>query len=179
MKAIMAGYDVGRSILVLDRHGDLLFDSYNGFRLFAKDLSDRQYYRMGWHAAIGQVIVQAKVIGRQSGLEFIPLTMRTIGGDGPDGLLAVLTLVPDQLIPDIQICPVCGFVVLQDGNVLASSHSLSTANQDIAARVQFDGEYGQRSLDVRGVDLSIHWRRSAKYGLIFVYYAAQEVIVDE
>jgi hypothetical protein len=85
----------------------------------------------------------------------------------------VLTFDPDAIIPGVKVCSSCGFFVLKGRKVIASSHSLSSANEDVAARLSFEGSYGQIALDVRGVPLSVHWRKSDTYGLVFGYYEAE------
>lgn len=179
LKYIAEGQEVARSILVLDRSGELLFDSYNRRRFFSSDLSDRNYFLDGWGAPLGKPTVHDPVVGKQSGLGFIPVTLKVMAAEPVNEKLLMMTLIPEALIPDVKICSSCGFIVLKDRKVLAASHAMSTANEDIASRLRFEGAYGQMQIEVRGIPLSVHWRKSSKFELDFVYYSPLEGFPDE
>ena len=177
LAAAMDGVDIGRSVLAINRQGVLQFDSYNRLRFVKPDLSDREYVINGLAAPTGQVALHAPVFGRQSGLPFLPLTYSS--PVDPSGRLLMMTFLPDRLIPDIPVCTTCGFLVLMKGEVIASSHALSTANEDLAARLKFDGEYGQTNLTVRGMELAVSWQKSDKHGVVFLYYSGGAGFLDE
>lgn len=177
LSTIMDGVTVARSMLSINRAGELEFDSYNSIRFLFSDLSDRQYVKDGFALDAGDLGIHAPVFGRQSGLMFVPVTRKTLAAPGSERLL-VLTLDPQQLIPDLPVCNVCGFFVLHRGRVIAASQALSDVNEDVAARVNFEGKYGAVQLTVRQMPIAAHWRRDDLTDLIFVYYQARGVADD-
>lgn len=165
---IAQSQDVFRSILVLDSDGVLTCDSVNRIMLLPPDLSQRQYFLDGVRGPAGAASIHQPVMGKNSGLPFIPVTVPGLNG----GVVAA-TVDPNALIPVRAYCPTCGAIVVLDGAVVASSAQLSSANQDIVARLEFDGLYGQKTIEVRGMDISIEWQRSRLFdGLVFATYEA-------
>ena len=153
-----------RSLLILNSDGQLVCDSFNSVRFYRPDLSDRDYVIDGYRA-VGEKINHV-VVGKQSGLTFIP-----ISAVRPDGGLSVVTVIPEALIPPQVFCAACGALVLLDRQVIASSSQFSTLNEDIASRVNFHGSYGNIDVQLRGMIINVSWYRSQQFeNLIYVTY---------
>lgn len=158
-----------RSLLAIDQDGQLYCDSYNRFRIFSADLSSRSYFLNGRLMPLGDLKIHEPVVGKQSGIPFIPITSRTSGN-----AVIVATFEPSRLIPVRTYCVTCGALVVHEGKVIAVSARLNSANEDVAARMSFDGAYGQKDIVLRGMNVSIEWKRSELFNdLIYVTYKGE------
>lgn len=170
LQPIVADIDtIARSILVIDQDGTLICDSFNRVRFTRPDLSDREYVRAGRQLPSGSASLEMPVAGRQSGLGFFPMVVPSL----KEGVVAA-TIDPNTLLPTRPYCSTCGLFVLYRGEVVAASSELTETNNDLVARVHFEGQFGQRNLSVRGFELNIEWRRSTfDPELIYVGYFAK------
>lgn len=173
LKAILGEVQTARSLLAVDADGTLLFDSFNPTVLVAPDLSGRDYFTKGITADSGQMIIHSPVVGKQSGLRFIPLTMKKAVENASGEVLVLMTFDPSALLPKIDWCPSCGGIIIRGDEVLAASSVLSDANQDIAARLPFMGSYGRQEILIRGLVVEVDWRKSESFDIIFVVYHAR------
>ncbi|UWQ29896.1 hypothetical protein [Leisingera sp. M523] len=174
LKGILNDNQHFRSILALDESGTLKFDSFNFLPfLGAKDLSDRRYFKDTTDAKAKVMVIGAPVIGRQSGQSFVPLSMAVPVGRKRKQPVVVLTVPPESLLPKAHMCPFCGVSIISSGEVIASNRPLSEMNKTVLKGMAFDGLYGAENLEVRGMSVTVHWRRSEEYNVIFVYYEAR------
>ncbi|WP_321832287.1 hypothetical protein [Thalassovita sp.] len=165
-----------RSILAIDNEGQLRFDSFNMVKfLGASDLSRRAYFSSTTNAASKQMIVNSPIVAKQSGRVTIPLTMAVPNGNGRFQEVVALMADPEALLPKVETCGFCGVLLAKGGEVLVSNHFMSEINEAIVARLEFTGHYGMVELTVRGMDVSVHWKRSASTDLVFVFYEATPI----
>lgn len=162
-----------RAILALDENGRLMFDSFNPvpFRGGA-DLSQRQYFRDTTHREAMQLFVFPSVVGKQSGQRLIPVTMAVPGLGRGNQRVVMISVPPEAMLPKSQLCPVCGVVITSDGQVVASSHPMSEVNEIALSRLTFSGEYGASQIEVRDMPVLVHWRKSTRAKLVYIYYEA-------
>ncbi|MBR9651890.1 hypothetical protein IT775_12240 [Thalassobius aquimarinus] len=172
-KRILNGSTYFRSILAIDENGQLMFDSYNWIPfLGAKDLSQRSYF-LGATNAVGKVLrVGDPVVGKQSGQVFLPFTMAVPNGSGRGQRVVMMTVPPKTMLPSFEVCNFCGVIIALDGKVLVADKPMSDVNEAVISRLTFEGEYGAQELDLRGMTVETHWRKSSRYGVVYLYYRA-------
>lgn len=177
LKKMIEDIDYIRSILVLDHSGKLEFDSFNGpgvwsnLSVFQKDLSQREYFKQGMSAEREMNIHQG-VVGKQSGLQFVPLTYRTRLTLNDQTQLIVLTIAPEPLMSDIEFCNLCGTIIMKKNKVLMAKPALTDIDSAIAERVPMNGDYGSSTLKIRNMKIEVHWRKSKYFDMNFIYYQA-------
>lgn len=173
LSAILNNAAPFRSILALDENGHLEYDSFNPVKfLGAVDLSERDYFRSTSNSAAMRMIVNGPIVAKQSGRMTLPLTMAVPNDRGRFQKVVALMADPDAFLPHVDVCSFCGVVLVKDGGVLASNQLMSEVNAAIVGRMSFSGRYGASEVDVRGMNVSVHWRRSEMADLVFVFYEA-------
>ncbi|EBA18372.1 hypothetical protein RSK20926_11654 [Roseobacter sp. SK209-2-6] len=174
LRQVLNGSPYFRSILAIGEDGILSFDSFNPVPfLGAKDLSDRGYWKAANAAKPKTLVFSPPVVGRQSGMTFVPLAMAVPGGTARRQRVVVLTALPETLLPTSNMCNFCGVSLVQKGKVLVSSRPLSDVNARVIEALNFDGHYGSKSLNVRGLNVTTHWKRSERFGIVLVYYSVE------
>lgn len=182
LKSILNGSEYFRAILALNENGELLFDSFNSVGLQELpsgprlDLSGRKYFRSTTNLPSSTLKISPTEVGKQSGESFIPLTMSVQNETGFNQPVVVLVAPPQAFLPPIEVCSYCGIVMALNGEVLGSNRPMSEINRDVIARMSFDGEYGANQIDLRGMKVNVHWRKSPKTGVVFLFYKADPSI---
>ncbi len=162
-----------RSILAISKNGELLYDSYNAVRYEgAADLSGRSYFRNSTDAEPKTFLIHSPQVGKQSGETFVPMTMAVPNDLERDQAVVALVVPPSIFVPRLDYCAVCGVSVVHSGQVIASSRPMSDINEAILANLSFDGDYGNRIFEVRGMPVNVHWRKAERTGLVYIYYEA-------
>lgn len=178
LKSILNDSKHVRAILAVDENGLLMFDSYNAVPIGATastpsmDLSERYYFKGTTSRPAKELLIHPPVVGRQSGETFVPLTMAVPNKTGFRQSVIVLAVPPSTFIPPLEVCIYCGVVLVHNGNVLASNRPMSDINSDVIARLDFAGRYGASDFELRGMRVQVHWRKSEKTGVVFMYYEA-------
>ncbi|MEM1088181.1 MAG: hypothetical protein AAGH90_10650 [Pseudomonadota bacterium] len=169
--AILNGSESFRSLLAIDANGTLQFDSFNPIPYRqASDLSDREYFLATTAEEPMKLRINAPVVGRQSGEVFIPLTMAVPSPNKTANPIVALVTPPSTLMPSIDICVLCGIALAFNGKIIASSRPMSDVNEVALSRLEFRGTYGAVQIEVRGIDVLVHWRRSTKTGVVYLFY---------
>lgn len=174
LKQIIGEDSPFRSVLAIDRDGQLMFDSYN-WAIFTpvKDLSQREYFRSSTNEPGKEMQIFSPVVGKQSGRYFVPIAMGVPNGADRNQKVVVLTAPPEAFLPSQGLCNYCGVILLKDGRIIASSVPMSEVNEDVASRMLFDGAYGSNDLRIRGMLVTISWRRSSKTDIVYAFYEAK------
>jgi hypothetical protein len=172
-KRILNKSRVFRSILALDENGMLVFDSYNPVPFSeGMDLSGRDYFSETTNAAAMTIRLFPRVVGQQSGETFIPVAMAVPQSRNQNQRVVTLVVPPSSLMPNIQFCAICGVAIASGGRVVASSRPMSEVNEAALSRISFEGEYGARQILVRRMPVLVHWRKSPRNDLVYMYYEA-------
>lgn len=170
-KAIVNGVREVRSMLALDENGMLIFDSFNVLPIEpAMNLSHRKYFNGTTGQRAKKMLIFQPITGHQSGDSFIPAAMAVPGHVDQNQKVVMAVVVPTSLLPDIDLCSFCGAAIALDGSIIASSSPMSAVNEAALGRVSFSGEYGATEIEVRGMAVLVHWRKSRLSKLIYMYY---------
>lgn len=166
-----------RSILAIGRDGTLLHDSYN---LPAPDfnLGDRIYVREAVRQGTEELRINAPVVGRQSGIPFIPITRGQFDVEGNATGVIVGILGPETLLPEDSNCALCVSAVLtSEMDILVSRPSGLTFPDDLMNRIRNSlSETGLELIDINGGKTLVSWTRNAHAGIITV---SAELLPDE
>lgn len=158
-----------RGILALNVNGDLEHYSYN-FPTLAIDLDDRVYLQNALKQENSDLQINAPVVGRQTGLPFIPITRSLFNVESKPTGVIVGILGPETLLPEDSDCAGCISAVLTtDLDVLVSRPAGLLFSQDLMNHI---GE----SLSTTGLKLSqnnggtmlVTWTRNNAAGVITI-----------
>jgi len=150
------GVPGARAIIVVDREGTLLFDSYR-YPASNLDLSERSYFREA--IANSGIVVGQTVIGKTSGANFVPLAKRL--GD----TTIVVVASPFSLL-DLQTeCGDCWNMVLQsDGDVVTMFPPEAKLPRTLTEFVtQAPKPDGTSFVRYHNSVVAIAWRRSSHF----------------
>lgn len=156
-----------RSILAIAVDGTVLHDSYN---LPAPDLNlgDRIYVREAVRQGSGDLRINPPVVGRQSGIPFIPITRGLFNVAGNATGVIVGILGPETLLPEDSNCALCVSMVLT-GNMemLVSRPSGMMVPEDLQRHIEDTlSDTGLEVIKINGVDSFFSWTRNNYAGII-------------
>ncbi len=134
------------------------------------NLSHRNYFRETTGHRAKEMLIYQPVVGQQSGETFIPAAMAVPGPVDQNQRVVMAVVVPQSLLPNIGFCAFCGAAIALEGEIIASSTPMSAINEAALGRLSFTGEYGATEIDVRGMAVLVHWRKSHFSDLIYMYY---------
>ncbi|MCR9235636.1 MAG: hypothetical protein NXI17_03105 [Alphaproteobacteria bacterium] len=158
-----------RSILAIAADGTLLFDSYN---LPAPDinLGDRLYVREAVRQGSGDLRINPPVVGRQSGLPFIPITRGLFNVEGVAIGVVVGIMGPETLLPEDSNCALCVSVVLtSDMDVMVSRPSGLQLSNDLISHINDSMSFtGIELIDINGGLTLFTWTKNNYAGVITV-----------
>lgn len=158
-----------RSILSVSANGTLLHDSYN---LPAPDinLGDRLYVREAVRQGRGDLRINSPVIGRQSGLPFIPITRGLFNVEGEATGVIVGILGPETLLPEDSNCALCVSAVLTSGlEVMVSRPSGLQLSAELTRQIEESVSfYGLELIELNGGLVLFSWNKNNYAGVITI-----------
>lgn len=171
LNRMIEGLPFLRAIIVIDAQGALWCDSIS-YPAARMNLSGRAYFRRFAQAPLHRLSVGAPVVGRSSGLPFIPLGMRlrTPRGDR----IAVAVAIPDALVDQPFRCPSCSTAIVgADGGLLASSPGGYSPPPELVKKVLSSDGSHPIIADISLMTSRIDWRRipNGEFHVIFSKYA--------
>lgn len=168
-RRISTGVPGLRSILAISSDGLLRFDSYN-ITLFKADLSGRKYFKRAMLAKPGEIVLADPVVGKQSGQRFFPVSRAVLNEAGKPIGVVMASMQPEFLLPDVPLCPWCGIAIVLNDKILSSYPVRASLPPEVAEAVKGGGDYGQKNLAISGMNIQMHWLKSDKYPITYVYY---------
>jgi hypothetical protein len=118
LNRMISGLPFIRAIIVIQGNGTLTFDSAS-LPAVNMDLSDRSYFKRAVQGAPHHLWIEPPVVGRSSGVPFLPIASRIPSPNGDWVIVAVV--VPDALIDVSLRCTACSIALLNgDGDLLTA-----------------------------------------------------------
>ena len=159
-----------RAVLGIDPTGQLRYDS---FSLPAPDLnlSGRHYVRKALGAESADLIVGGPVIGKQSGLPFIPLARPYFSINGARLGVVAGVMVPNALIEPVTKCTLCvAATYLETGETLVTYPSGAKLPRELLEEVVLSPDTSSLTrVSLAGTSTIVFWEKIASYGVIAIY----------
>ncbi|MEH6728730.1 MAG: hypothetical protein V7703_21505 [Hyphomicrobiales bacterium] len=165
-----------RAILAVNANGELAHDSYSlpGLGL---DLEDRLYLQDALKLENSDLQISAPVIGRKTGLPFIPITRSLFNVENKPTGVIVGILGPETLLPDDSDCASCISAVLTtDLDILVSRPTGLQFSDDLLNHIQESlSATGLKLVEKKGGKMLVTWTRSSAAGVVTI---AGELLSD-
>lgn len=158
-----------RSILAVGADGTLMHDSYN-LPSPDIDLGDRIYVREAVRQGSGDLRINTPVVGRLSGLPFIPITRGLFNVEGEAIGVIVGILGPETLLPEDSNCALCVSAVLtSDMDILVSRPSGVQLSEELIHHIDESmSSTGLKLIKRNGTMKLFTWTRNNHAGVITV-----------
>jgi hypothetical protein len=158
-----------RGILALSVDGDLKYYSYN-FPTLTIDLEDRAYLKNALQQENSDLQINPPVVGRQTGLPFIPITRSQFNVESKPTGVIVGILSPETLLPDDSDCASCISAVLtSDLDVLVSRPAGLQLSQDLMNHIGDSlSTTGLKLSNNNGGTMLVTWTRNNAAGIITI-----------
>lgn len=118
LNRMISGLPFIRAIIVIQGNGTLTFDSA-ALPATNMDLSDRRYFQRAVQGAPHRLWIEPPVVGRSSGMPFIPMASRIQSPQGDWVVVAVV--VPDALIEQPLRCTACSVALFNGDNEMLAA----------------------------------------------------------
>lgn len=159
LKRLASGIPGARAIIVIDDDGALLHDSYR-FPVARLDLSDRQYFKDASRS--NGLVVGTMVVGRTSGLSFIPIAKRS----GPYTIAAIAGAY--SLVDIETACADCwAGMVRTDGELVSLFPPEGQFSQSLYDMIAHEtADTGYTVLKQHKSVIAVSWSRSPNFPIV-------------
>ena len=150
-----------RTILAVNADGKLVHYSYD-FPAPDLNLGDRLYVREALAQGSSDLRINLPVVGRQTGLPFIPITRGLFNVEGEATGVIVGILGPETLLPEDSNCAYCISAVLtNDLDILVSRPSGLQLSEDLKQHIQETmSSSGMKLIEENGGLLLVSWTKN-------------------
>jgi len=164
-----------RAIIFIGADGALKYDSFS-FPVPKVNLSTREYFT-GAQNSNGMLIVGSPVVGKSSGIPFIPIA-KSVQRDGAFAGVLVAIVTPETMIVSEHYnnCVRCVSLVTDlSGNILSQFPAGMTLDKDLRQKLQVEKRpvSGTELIDAGLLKARIFWRRSDDFSVISIFLEYQ------
>ena len=156
-----------RALLFINSKGILEFDTTR-YPAADLDLSERPYFSTTIALEDDHIRIQTPVLGKQSGVPFVPVTrvLRGVSGSIMGVLVAVMT--PDAWLPSERACRLCFYSAFTIGGetIMTAPAQMQIADDFFESLMIVDGRSGISETHLNTYPARTMWRRLRDYPVV-------------